>query len=161
MLRVMIVGAAVMMIVSVTPAAAQDDAAAEATIEALQTRVAELEEALQTATAETPTPTPRPRTPTATPRPRTPTPEPTPTFDEIVADYPAIPDIREVAIRTGSYVGDQIAFSGTVLSIRVAGPGRVFTVGDTTPGKYQTLMQVTVPTLAGDTEVDAVLVTLG
>ena len=86
--------------------AAQDEDA-EATISALQTRVAELEEELDAVSStaeaqERATSTPRPRTPTPTPRPRTPTPEPTPSFDEVVADYPPIPDIRELAIRPGS-----------------------------------------------------------
>jgi hypothetical protein len=139
-----------------SPVAAQDEDA-ETTISALQTRVAVLEEELDAVSStaeaeERATSTPRPRTPTPTPRPRTPTTEPTPTFDEIVANYPPIPDIRELSIRPGNLIGEQIAFSGTVLTINVAAPGRVFVLGDDDPAEYAAQLQIQVPAPDGSTE---------
>lgn len=123
----------------------------EATVSALQTRVAELEGEMTAIATGSATSTSRPKTPT--PRPRVPTPTPTPTFDEIVTDYPPIADIRELAIRPGSLVGDQLAFSGTVLTIGVAAPGRVFILGGDEPAEYASQLQVTVLAPDGSTEV--------
>jgi micrococcal nuclease len=86
-----------------------------------------------------------------TPTPVVPT--PTPTFEEIVTQYPPIPDIRELAIRPGSLFGERISFSGTILTIQVAIPGNVFILGDSNPAGYGTAIQVTVPAPDGSTEV--------
>lgn len=77
----------------------------------------------------------------------TPTPIPPtepPTIDEAVAEYPPLVDVRELAIRPGELFGDRIAFSGTVLTIRVATPGQAFGLGDTDERGYTVQMQVDV-----------------
>jgi len=128
-----------------TQARAQDDDA-EATIEALSTRVADLEDEVEELSA----------TATAAARPTRVAPSPTPdsdiTIEEAIADYPVIEDIRELAIRPGSLVGERIAFSGTVLTIKVAAPGQAFTLGDAEPRRYVSFLQINVPTLDGTTE---------
>lgn len=138
-----------------TPASTPTLKGPEATVAALETRVAELEgDPSPTPKAtERATSTPRPRTSTPTPRPRRPTPTPTPTLDEIVADYPVIPDIRELAIRPGDLVGEKLAFSGTVTTIRVAAPGNSFVLGDADPVAAEVTIQVSVVALDGSSEV--------
>lgn len=86
----------------------------------------------------------------------TPTPVPptsTPTFDEIVADHPPLVDVRDLAVRPGDYFGEKLAFSGTVLSIGVAPPGRVFQLGDADEQDYAAQLQVNVVGLDGGTEI--------
>lgn len=80
-------------------------------------------------------------------------PTPTPTFEEQVAGHVPLADVRDLAIRTGDYFGDQIIFSGTILSIGVAPEGRVFGLGDLDEQQYSAQMQVTVPAPDGTTEV--------
>lgn len=80
-------------------------------------------------------------------------PTPTPTFEERVADYVPLADVRELAIRPGNLIGSEITFSGTILSIDVAGPGRGFNLGDENPQVYAARLQITVPAPDGTTEV--------
>ena len=80
-------------------------------------------------------------------------PTPTPTFEEEVADYVPLADVRELAIRTGDYLGDEIIFSGTILSIAVAPEGNFYMLGDLDERPYPVQMQVTVPAPDGTTEV--------
>lgn len=154
MKRMWIVAALALISVEVSLPARALDNDADATIAALQTRVAELETKPTSTPAPTkaPTSTPKPKAPTSTPRPKTPTPSPTPTIDEVVADYPPIPDIRELAIRPGSLVGEKIAFSGTVRTIKVAPPGKVFVLGDSDPQDFESELQIEVPAPDGSTE---------
>ena len=80
-------------------------------------------------------------------------PTPTPTFDEQVADHGPLADVRELAIRTGDYLGDEIIFSGTILSIAVAPEGNFYMLGDLEERPYSAQMQITVPAPDGTTEV--------
>ena len=90
--------------------------------------------------------------PTPTPRP----PTPTPSAEEVRAGYPVLEDVRELAIRPGGFIGDEIAFSGTVLTIQVASPGRVFVLSDDFEYAAQAALQVTVVAPDGSTEVISV-----
>lgn len=53
-------------------------------------------------------------------------------------------DVRELAIRPGSMLGDRIAFSGTVRTINVASPGRVFFMGDLESHEFESQLQIQV-----------------
>jgi len=86
--------------------------------------------------------------PTPTPIP----PTPTPTAEERKAAYVPLADVRELAIRPGGFIGDEIAFSGTILTIQVATPGKVFVVGDNDPQAAEAIFQVQVPTPDGSIE---------
>lgn len=88
--------------------------------------------------------------PTPTPAP---TQTPTPSAEEIKSQYVPLADVRELAIRPGGMMGQKIFFYGTVLSINVASPGRVFVLGDNDPKEYGVEMQVTVSAPDGSTEV--------
>ena len=57
-------------------------------------------------------------------------PTPTPGAAGVRAEYPVIPDIRELSIRPGNFIGDQVSFSGQIFNINVAPPGRVFLLGE-------------------------------
>ncbi len=57
-------------------------------------------------------------------------PTPTPGAAEVRAEYPVIPDIRELSIRPGNFIGDQVSFSGQIFNIQVAPPGYVFFFGE-------------------------------
>ena len=77
---------------------------------------------------------------------------PTPSAVDIAASYPVLADVRELAIRPGSMLGDRIAFSGTVRTINVASPGRVFVMGDLEPHEFESQLQVDVLAPDGTTE---------
>ena len=79
-------------------------------------------------------------------------PTPTPTFEEQVADYVPLADVRELAIRPGGLYGDKIIFSGTIQTIMVASEGRAFALGDDDPQPYEVQMQVQVPAPDGTSE---------
>ena len=87
-----------------------------------------------------------------TPPPPTPVPTATPFPAEQRAQYPILPDVRELAIRPGGLMGQKFSFSGTILTIRVATPGKVFVLGDSVPTPASVAMQVTVPAPNGSTE---------
>ena len=82
----------------------------------------------------------------------TPEPTATPTFEEVVAEHAPLADVRELAIRPGDLFGEKIAFSGTVLTIMVAPPDRVFRLGDADEEDYTVQMQVNVLALDGTLE---------
>jgi endonuclease YncB( thermonuclease family) len=82
-----------------------------------------------------------------------PTPSPTASVDEIKTQYAPLADVRELAIRPGGMMGQKIFFYGTILSIDVATPGYVFTLGDNDPQQYGVELQVTVSAPDGSTEV--------
>jgi endonuclease YncB( thermonuclease family) len=81
-----------------------------------------------------------------------PTPTPTPSVEEIKAQYAPLADVRELAIRPGGMMGQKIFFYGTILTINVAQPGYVFTLGDSDEQPYGVEMQVTVAAPDGTTE---------
>ena len=83
----------------------------------------------------------------------TPTATPVPTDDEIKASYPALADVRELAIRPGGMYGDKIVFSGSILTIHVAPPGYIEALGDAHEKDYAAAIQVTVAAPDGSTEV--------
>jgi endonuclease YncB( thermonuclease family) len=82
-----------------------------------------------------------------------PTPTPTPSVEEIKAQYVPLADVRELAIRPGGMMGQKILFYGTILTIDVAPPGYVYTLGDSDGHEYGVEMQVTVAASDGTTEV--------
>ena len=82
-----------------------------------------------------------------------PTPTPTLTADQMMAQYQPLADVRDLAIRPWTLYGQKIVFSGTILSIHVAQPGYVFTLGDTDPQEYTSELQVIVTAPDGSTEV--------
>ncbi|HET7092876.1 MAG TPA: hypothetical protein VFI22_05340 [Thermomicrobiales bacterium] len=79
-------------------------------------------------------------------------PTPTPTLDEQIAAYPPLADVRELAIRPGNMVGQKITFSGTIKTIRVADPGKVFMLGNDAPAGYGVALQVAVAAPDGTNE---------
>lgn len=74
------------------------------------------------------------------------------TPEQIKAQYESV-DVRDVAIRPANYFGRKITFSGTILTIQVAPPGRGYEIGDTTPDLFVTYMQVTATAIDGSTQV--------
>lgn len=75
--------------------------------------------------------------------------KPNPLTEEMrLAQYQAA-DIRDVDIRPGDLLGQKVTFSGSVLSIHVASPGRVLVLGDSNPQDYKALIQVTVTAVDG------------
>jgi hypothetical protein len=64
-----------------------------------------------------------------------------PTMD---MQYPPVADIRELAIGRGYQTGDNLSFSGTVLTIFVADPGMGFTLGTNSELVASTALQVDV-----------------
>jgi micrococcal nuclease len=85
-----------------------------------------------------------------------PTPTPTPTEDEIKAQYRPLADVRELAIRPTGMIGQKISFYGSILDIGVAGPGRVYVLGDENPQEYVAWIQVWVDAPDGSREVISV-----
>jgi hypothetical protein len=83
-------------------------------------------------------------------------PTPTPTFDQLVADYAPLADVRELAIRPGGLYGQKLIFSGTILTIQVAPEGDAFIPGNADPRSFTAIIQVTVPAPDGTTEVISV-----
>jgi hypothetical protein len=79
-------------------------------------------------------------------------PVPTPSVADITASYPVLADVRELAIRPGSMLGDRIAFSGTVRTINVATPGRIFVMGDLEPHEFESQLQLEVLAPDGSSE---------
>lgn len=77
---------------------------------------------------------------------------PTPSAVDIAASYPVLADVRELAIRPGSMLGDRIAFSGTVRTINVASPGMAFYLGDDESHEFESQLQVDVLAPDGSTE---------
>jgi endonuclease YncB( thermonuclease family) len=86
----------------------------------------------------------------------TPTPAPTPSPAEVRAEYPVLPDVRELAIRPGNMLGERVAFTGSILTIQVAPPGDTFILGDSTTVTGSAAMQVYV--VAPDGTQEAVFV---
>lgn len=82
-----------------------------------------------------------------------PTPVPTPTWEEKLAAYAPLADVRELAIRPGGLMGQKIFFYGTILTIQVAGPGMVAVLGDDESIGVEAAIQVTVAAPDGSTEV--------
>jgi hypothetical protein len=74
------------------------------------------------------TATPRPPTATATPKPGAA--PPLLTKEQAVGQFPVVIDSREIAKSPGSYKDKQAAFVGTILTIKVAQEGYVFTVNE-------------------------------
>jgi hypothetical protein len=81
-----------------------------------------------------------------------PTSVPPPSLEQIAASYLPLTDVRELAIRPGNMLGDRVAFSGTIKTINVAGPGMSFTLGDLDPKQYESELQIDVPAPDGTTE---------
>ncbi|MFT4037397.1 MAG: hypothetical protein QM692_04395 [Thermomicrobiales bacterium] len=77
---------------------------------------------------------------------------PTPSAADIAASYPVLPDVRELAIRPGSMLGDRVAFSGTVKTIGVASPGMAFFLGDDGDHPFESQLQVAVLAPDGTSE---------
>ena len=65
------------------------------------------------------------------------------TEEQQLAQYETV-DIRDVDVRPGNHYGQQIVFSGSVLTIQVAPPGKVAYLGDTNPMPYEAFIQVRV-----------------
>jgi hypothetical protein len=72
---------------------------------------------------------------------------PVPGTDDWQAAYPAIDDVREIAIRPWNRLGDRLSFRGTIYSIRVARPGEGFDLGDEDSQEYaaELMIAVTAP----------------
>jgi hypothetical protein len=68
------------------------------------------------------------------------------------AQYPALADVREIVARLGDHKGEKMSFGGTLLSIHVAGKGRIYEIGDGDDHDVRAQMQVTVDTPVGGTE---------
>jgi len=66
----------------------------------------------------------------------------TPDAAEVRAEYPVLSDVREIAIRPGSYIGDEFQFTGRIFGIQVAGPGQIATLGDQRTYQVSVVMQV-------------------
>ncbi len=81
-----------------------------------------------------------------------PPPTPTPSAEEIRAQYTPLADVRELVIRPGGFIGEQIAFSGSILTIQVAPPGDAFFIGEPTPIVAEAVLQVGVVAPDGSTE---------
>jgi len=81
-----------------------------------------------------------------------PAPTPTPSAEEIRAQYVPLVDVRELVIRPGGFVGEKIAFSGSVVTIQVAPAGDIFILGDAEPVAAKAAIQVQVAAHDGSTE---------
>lgn len=85
------------------------------------------------------------------PKPTTP-PTPTPDAAQARAEYSTVTDIRDLAIRYGDFDGEKLSFSGTVLTIHVAGRGKIYPVGDDEVHEVKAVLQVDVLAPDGTTE---------
>jgi endonuclease YncB( thermonuclease family) len=74
------------------------------------------------------------------------------TEEQIKAQYQAPADMRDLFVRTGTLMGQKILVSGTVRTIKVAGPGRGFSLGDQVPVVTGTMMQIEIPLPTGGSE---------
>jgi endonuclease YncB( thermonuclease family) len=72
--------------------------------------------------------------------------------EQVKAQYEPV-DVRDVAIRPASYFDRKITFSGTILTIQVAPPGRGYEIGDSDSEVFSTYMQVTATAIDGSTQV--------
>lgn len=68
----------------------------------------------------------------------------TPDAAEIRGEYPVLADVRELEIRTGNFVGDQVAFSGQVFTIFVASPGNAYYLGPDQSIEVTAVLQIDV-----------------
>lgn len=76
----------------------------------------------------------------------------TPTSAEKMAAYTWLADVRELAIRPGTMIGDEFAFSGTIMTIQVATPGDAFLLGDQELQSFEAVIQVSVLAPDGSSE---------
>lgn len=83
-----------------------------------------------------------------------PTVAPSPTADaaEVRGEYPVLSDVREIAIRPGSYIGDKVQFTGRIFNIQVASAGQIATLGDQRTYQVPVVMQVYVVAPDGSEE---------